>query len=430
MKMYLLYNLLLILGSVFALPFYLLKMITTGKYRSSFLQKFGFLPKEIIKRISKGDIVWLHAVSVGEVLSCISVIKRIRTDHPNIKILLSTVTETGNYTANTKLTDVDAVIFFPLDFRWIVRRVINAVTPRVFIIIETDIWPNLLRELRKRKVPSIMVNGRVSPRSHRGYCLFKGFFKSVLAGISIFSMQSDVDSDRIIDSGADVSRVIVTGNLKFDQKVPVINEADKNSILASMGIRSTQNVFIAGSTHKGEEEVVLDVFENLKKEWPELVLILAPRNPERFTEVEGLVSLRSLNFVRKTKISEYSDSKAMDVIILDTIGELSKVYSIGSLVFVGGSLAKTGGHNLLEPAAYGKAVLFGPHVYNFSEISEVLKESGGGIQVENKEEFLFHGRRLLDDPFLLQKLGESAYNVIETNRGATLRNMDIINRFI
>ena len=428
--MYLLYNLILTFGAVFALPFYFLKMVTTGKYRGSFLQKFGFLPSNLKNKISQGDLVWIHAVSVGEVLSCISVIKGIRKEHPNIKILLSTVTETGNYTANTRLTEVDAVIFFPLDFKWIVKRVINVVNPRMFIIIETDIWPNLLRELKKRKVPCIVINGRVSPRSHRGYCLFKGFFKSVFDGISIFSMQSDVDSDRIIESGANIDNVMVTGNLKFDQTVPVINEAGKISILTSMGIGPTQNIFIAGSTHKGEEEVILDVYEILKKEWPNLVLILAPRNPERFTEVESLVSMRRLNFVRRTKTTENSHSNAIDVIILDTIGELSNIYSVGSLIFVGGSLVNTGGHNLLEPAAYKKAVLFGPHVYNFSEISQVLKESGGGIQVENKEEFLFHAKRLLDDPSLLKKLGESAYNVIETNQGSTQRNMDIINRFL
>ena len=428
--MYLAYNLMLIVGSILALPLYSFKMMSTGKYRVSLLDKFGFLSKETLEDLAGGDIVWLHAVSVGEVLSCTSIVRKIREEHTHIRILVSTVTETGNRMANSILTGVDAVIFFPFDYKWVVRRVIRAISPRLFILVETDIWPNFLRELKTRNVPSIMINGRVSPRSYRGYRFFRRFFQRVLDSIIVFSMQSSVDSHRIVGSGGDMSRVEVTGNLKFDQEFIDIADPEREIMLSSMGLSPTQKVFIAGSTHKGEEEIVLDVFEDLKRESPDLVLILAPRNPERFTEVEDLVSQRRLNWLRKTRSNESSNPRGIDVIILDTIGELSKVYSIGLLVFVGGSLVKTGGHNLLEPAAYKKAVLFGPYMHNFLEISRVLKDSGGGIQVRNKDEFLFHARRLLKDPSLLHDLGEAAYSVIEKNRGATLRNMEIINSFI
>jgi 3-deoxy-D-manno-octulosonic-acid transferase len=245
-------------------------------------------------------------------------------------------------------------------------------------------------------------------------------------------MQSKVDSDRIISSGADATRVVTTGNLKFDQTVPDLTEAEKEGLLDSMDLKPGQRVFIAGSTHKGEEEIVLDVFETLKGEYPDLVLILAPRNPERFREVENLVSQRSLNCVRKTMVKEHRDGlrTPADVVILDTIGELCKVYSVGLLVFVGGSFVKIGGHNLLEPAAYKKAVIFGPYMHNFLEISRVLRDSGGGLQVRNKDEFLFQAMRLLGDPSLLRRLGEAAYRVIEKNQGATLRNIEIIDRFV
>ncbi|MBI4618818.1 MAG: 3-deoxy-D-manno-octulosonic acid transferase [Desulfobacterales bacterium] len=431
--MYLLYNVVLILGSILALPFYSFKMITAGKYRRSFLQKLGFLPKKLTECLDGKSPIWFHAVSVGEVLSSISIIRMIRDRYPNRKIILSTVTETGNYTANSRLTGIDSIIYFPLDYPWVVKRVIDAVNPLLFVIVDTDIWPNFLRELRKQQIPSIIINGRVSPRSYRGHRWFKWFFKAVLECLSFFSMQSKVDSDRIIRSGADATRVVTTGNLKFDQTVPDLTEAEKERLLASMGLKPDQRVFIAGSTHKGEEDIVLDVFEVLKGEYPDLVLILAPRNPERFTEVENLASQRSLNCVRKTRGKERmggSPTAPTEVIILDTIGELCKIYSVGLLVFVGGSLVKIGGHNLLEPAAYKKAVIFGPYMHNFLEISGVLKDSGGGIQVRNKDEFLFQARRLLGDPSLLHRLGEAAYSVIEKNQGATLRNMEIIDRFI
>jgi len=431
--MYLLYNVVLILGSILALPFYSFKTITAGKYRRSVLQKLGFLPKKLTECLAGKSPIWLHAVSVGEALSSISIIRMIGDRYPNHKIILSTVTETGNYMANSRLTGIDSTIYFPLDYPWVVKRVIDAVNPLLFVIVDTDIWPNFLRELRKQQIPSIIINGRVSPRSYRGHRWFKWFFKGVLECLSFFSMQSKVDSDRIIKSGADATRVVTTGNLKFDQTVPDITEAEKERLLDSMGLKADQKIFIAGSTHKGEEEIVLDVFEALKEEYPDLVLILAPRNPERFREVENLVSQRGLNCERKTRVKERrggSPTAPTEVIVLDTIGELCKIYSVGLLVFVGGSLVKIGGHNLLEPAAYKKAVIFGPYMHNFLEISGVLKDSGGGIQIRNRDEFLFQARRLLGDPSLLYQLGEAAYSVIEKNQGATLRNMEIIDRFV
>ncbi|MFH1625789.1 MAG: 3-deoxy-D-manno-octulosonic acid transferase [Pseudomonadota bacterium] len=428
--MYLLYNFLLLLGSILVLPLYLFKMITTGKYRRSALQKLGYLPTRLTRDLAGESPLWFHAVSVGEVLSSASIIRMIKEKYPNHKIILSTVTETGNHTAKSRLTGIDSIIYFPLDYRCVVKRVIAAINPRLFVIVDTDIWPNFLRELKKRRVPSIIINGRVSPRSYRRYRCFKWFFKTVLEHISLFSMQSLVDSDRIIKSGADASKVMTTGNLKFDQEVPDLADLEKERLLYSMDLKPTQKVFIAGSTHRGEEEIVLDVFEELKREYSDLVLLLAPRNPERFTEVENLVSARNLTCVRKTRIKTSSNPAVREVIILDTIGELSRIYSIGLFAFVGGSFVKVGGHNLLEPAGYKKAVIFGPYMHNFSEISQVLKDSGGGIQVRHKDEFVFHARRLLDDPSLLHSLGEAAYGVIERNQGATLRNMEIVDRFI
>ncbi|MDY7030648.1 MAG: glycosyltransferase N-terminal domain-containing protein, partial [Thermodesulfobacteriota bacterium] len=306
----------------------------------------------------------------------------------------------------------------------------DRISPSVFIIVETDLWPNFLKQLKKREIPSLIVNGRISPRSYQRYKTFKWFFTRVFENISFYSMQSYIDSERLIKCGAVASRVMITGNLKFDQEIPSVTDAEKNKLLDSIGLTREQKIFIGGSTHKGEEEIILDVYEELKGEYKDIVLILAPRNPERFHEVENIISKRNLNWIRRTMCDASLSPGSIDVILLDTIGELSKIYSIGLLVFVGGSFAEIGGHNLLEPAAHTKAVLFGPYMYNFTEISGLLKESGGGIQVKDKSEFLFHARRLLDDHSLLRELGEKAYSIIEEHRGATLRNTEIINGFI
>lgn len=428
--MYLLYNLVLILGSILVFPFYAFKAITAGKYRKSLLQRLGLLPRELIEDLSGDKIIWLHAVSVGEVLSSLSIIRMIREGRPDLRIIVSTVTETGNDTARSRLSGIEDIIFFPLDYPWVVKRVIRGVRPRLFILVETDIWPNFLKELKKRNVPAVIINGRVSPRSYRKYVRLKWFFKGVFEAISAFAMQSDLDSDRIIGSGAERSRVITTGNLKFDQALPGIQEAEQEQMLNSMGLKPSHKVFIAGSTHRGEEEIVLDVFEELKREHLDLILILAPRNPERFAEVEDLLSKRNLVWGKRTERNASSTSANIEVILLDTIGELSRIYSVGRLVFVGGSLVKMGGHNLLEPAAHKKAVMFGPYVHNFQDISCVLKDSGGGIQIANKDDFLFHANRLLGDPSLSHDLGKAAYGVIQANQGAAFKNMEIINRFL
>ena len=428
--MYLLYNMVLIVGSILVFPYYSIKMVKTGKYRKSFLQKIGFLSEESINTLAGKNPVWIHAVSVGEVLSCESIIKTIKERYPGKRVVLSTITETGNYTAQSRLKGLDEIIYFPLDYKCVVKRVIDAVRPQLFIIVETDIWPNFLRYLKKCNVPSLLINGRISPRSYRRYRYFKGFFRKVLCHISAFSMQSCVDSERIIEIGADHSRVKTTGNLKFEQDVRHLSTLEKEDLFRSLGLQPDQKIFIAGSTHKGEEELILDVFEVIKRDFSDLILILAPRNPERFTEVENIVSKRDLNWVKRTRIDANAHQTSPELVILDTIGELSRIYSIGLLVFIGGSLVKIGGHNLLEAAAHKKPVLFGPFMHNFLEISRVLIESGGGIQVKDKEEFILHLRRLLGDPSLIQNLGEAAYSVIEENQGATMKNMEIIEAFM
>jgi len=425
--MYFIYNTLLVIISLLSSPL-LFIAIAKKKYRKGLSQKLGFLPPQMLLKLSGNRPLWIHAVSVGEVMVTIPLIQEIKRREPSQKIVLSTVTVTGNYTATIKAREVDAVIYFPFDYPFIVKRVIEKINPKLFITLETEIWPNLLRELRKNHIPSVVISGRISNRSYHKYRWSSFFFGKVLANIDFFCMQTDVDTKRIIDIGAKADRVITVGNLKFDQHMPTLTSEEKADIYRTFNIKEGQRTFIAGSTHKGEEEIVLEVFKNLKKSYKDLILLLAPRHPERFNEVSNLLARHRLPSIRKTEIKVGKEGTHRDVILLDTIGELSKLYSIGTIIFVGGSLVATGGHNVLEPVAYKKAVIFGPHMENFSEISRSLRESGGGLQVHNQEEFLSKAKMLLQNETVRDKLGEQAFKIISHNQGAIKKAMEVIEK--
>ncbi len=420
--MYLLYNTLFLFFFGFALLLSLLKW-----YKKGWGQRWGFLPQRLKENLKGKRPIWLHAVSVGEVISLIPLLRRIKEHYPFQEIVLSTTTFTGNYTATLKVREALAIIFFPLDFPWVVKRIVKGINPKAFLVAESEIWPNLLKRLKKQGIPIVIVNGRISTPSYRKYKWIRPFFKKVLENITLFCMQSDLYSDRIIKLGAPPSKVITTGNFKFDQE---ICKFDTREIRYSLGLGEDKRPFVAGSTHKGEEEIILDVFIELKRNYPDLVLILVPRHPERFSEVEELLQRYPIKYLRKTRIDSGLNLNSIGVILVDTIGELQKLYSIGEVIFVGGSLVKVGGHNVLEAAIYKRPVLFGPFMDNFSEIAMVLKESGGGIEVKDREEFILKAKTLLGNPSLLEELGEAAYKVVIQNQGAVEKTFQLITPFI
>jgi len=428
--MYFIYNILLFSISVLAVPFILFAVLSTKKYRSGLSQKAGFIPDTILSKLSGERPVWIHAVSVGEVMTTIPLIRKLKENYPDQKIVLSTVTLTGNYTATLKAKQANAVIYFPYDYPFIVKRVIKIIHPKLFITLETELWPNFLRELKKKHIPSVVISGRISKGSYHRYRWTRFFFSRVLANIDAFYMQTDVDAQRIIDIGAPRDRVITVGNLKFDQSLPTLTSEEKRQFYNMLHVPEGQKIFIAGSTHRGEEDVILDIFKSLKKSHTDLILLLAPRHPERFNEVANLINRHRLRGIRKTALSKHSQANRYDVILLDTIGELSKLYSIGTIIFVGGSLVEIGGHNVLEPAVYKKAVLFGPYMDNFLEISGYLKNNGGGLQVQTKEELLAHAEKLLSDDTVRNELGEKAFEIISHNQGTIEKAMEIIAKFI
>jgi 3-deoxy-D-manno-octulosonic-acid transferase len=428
--MYFMYNLLLFSISLLLVPFLLFAILSAQKYRSGFLQKLGFISSSILQKLSGERPVWIHAVSVGEVMATIPLVQEIKRKYPNQKIVISTVTVTGNYTATLRAKEADAVVYFPFDYPFIVKRAIKKINPKLFITLETELWPNFLRRLKRNGISSVVISGRISNRSYRKYRGARFFFSKVLANIDAFYMQTDLDAQRVIDIGAPHDRVITVGNLKFDQCVPTVTSEEKAQLYRAFHLDAGQRIFIAGSTHRGEEESVLEIFKTLKKRYADLILILAPRHPERFNEADNLISRHKLKSIKRTQLKQQKGPQHHDVILLDTIGELSKLYSIGTIIFVGGSLVPIGGHNILEPVAYKKAVIFGPHMDNFLEIARVLKDTGGGLQVATKKEFLFQAQKLLHDDTLRDALGEKAFESIAHNQGTIEKAMEVIAKFI
>lgn len=417
--MYVLYNLLLILATVVLSPVILFKLLTVPKYRGGITQKFGRLRKGVMKVVRGNRPIWIHAVSVGEVMAAHPLIRELRKKYPDRKLILSTVTVTGNFTARRRVPEADAVFYFPFDFPCIVRRVIRAINPQVVLIAETELWPNFLRELKRAGVPSAVINGRISPRSHKNYLRFRKLFSQVFENVTLFCMQSEADAARIKDTGADPKSVIVTGNLKFDQKI-------QTSRSVPVTIKQGRKVITAGSTHRGEEATLLDVFARLRTKFPDLVLIIAPRHPERFDEVEGLINKSGYECQRRTGLK----GPVKDVLLLDTIGELRSFYALCDIAFVGGSLVKVGGHNLLEPAATKKPVIFSRYMFNFKEISEALIAEGGGVMVRDKGELYVQFDNLLSDKDHATRMGERAFSVIEMNSGSAKKTIDAIGRLI
>lgn len=414
--MYLLYNLLLIAATIVLSPVILFKVLTVAKYRGGITQKLGRIRKGVLRVLGGSRPIWVHAVSVGEVMAAHPLVRELKKKYPDRKLILSTVTVTGNYTAKQRVPEADAVFYFPFDFPWIVRRVIARINPAIVLVAETELWPNFFRELRRQGIPSAVVNGRISPKSYRNYLKFRGFFSQVFEQVTLLCMQSEADAGRIRDIGAKADRVLVTGNLKFDQKMPA---AQQPPIPLAPGKR----VVTAGSTHRGEEAILLEIFRQLRSKYRDLVLILAPRHPERFDEVAGLITKAGFECQRRTRLS----GPVRDILLLDTIGELKAFYAVCDIAFVGGSLVKVGGHNLLEPAAMKKPVIFSRYMFNFKEISEAISEAGGGIMVKDKDELYQALDKLLNDKEYSRSMGNKAFTVIAANSGATMRTIEAIN---
>ncbi len=423
------YNIMLSFFSLVASPLFIWKMFSAYKYRAGFFQRLGFYPK--YKTIGNGAErpFWIHAVSVGEVLATVPFVKKLMADRPHLPLIVSTITPTGQKVAQEKFPDIDKVIYFPFDYPLSAHQALKRIDPRLFIHTETEIWPNFLFMLGRKGIPSVIINGRISARSCKQYGWFRFFFKRVLASISVFGMQSKEDCLRIIRIGADPEKVFITGNMKFDIPDTPFSQEKVDLGRREMGFSNQDLIFVAGSTHSGEEEILLEVFLRLKIDVPRLRLLLAPRHPERCNDIEKLIIRKQISLRRRTQIMTDQEHGESDILLLDTIGELAQSYLIGDIVFVGGSLVPVGGHNLLEPIVYKKPVLFGPYTDNTIDIVTELKKVNGGIEVYNEDSLFNEALKLLNDPKYRERMGQAAYGIIEAHRGATERNFGVVQKF-
>jgi 3-deoxy-D-manno-octulosonic-acid transferase len=444
--MYWLYSLLTAAGIILLSPYFLLRGFIQGKYLANIPERMGFrFPRELTTgpAINEyGKSIWIHAVSVGEVLAVLPLARRVKEQFPSLRLVVSTTTATGQKLARERVTFADAVFYFPLDWHGPVRRALAAARPVAVVVVETEIWPNFLRECRRAQVPVIFVNGRLSERSFRGYRralsfsagALAGFLKRVLADATLFLMQSDADAERLVSLGAPRDRVLATGNLKYDLAEPA--ESPLSAWLAAELARSgCRPVVIAGSVLAGEENLVLEAFTQVEREFPRALLVLAPRKPEQFDNAAAIVAESGRKVLRRRDVSMNGTASAAlsgqgDVFLLDSIGELAGLYRLADAVFVGGSLVAAGGHNILEPAAFGKVPIYGPSMENFREMAGKFLAAGAAIQVKSADELGSAWNRVLREPERAASMGACARELVEKNRGATERVLEHIERVL
>ncbi len=416
--MFLLYNLLLALASVFLLPYYLLRGVRRGKYLGSLRERLGRLPSHLQQ--TRSSAVWLHAVSVGEVLSCQELVAAIRRRFPHVKILVSTTTETGQKMAREKLSgQVDGVFYAPLEWPFAVRRTLRQVRPRLVIVAETEIWPNLFHQAKRFGAGLLLVNARLSDRSAPRYRRFRFFLRHVLALPDAILAQSPLDHQRLVDAGAPPEKVEVGGNLKFD--VRSAHAKAPAEIVALLERLKPRAVILAGSTREDEESYVLAAFRQVSEKYPDCLLMLAPRHPERFDAVSELLASSGLSFLRRSQLDRGDATQRPRVLLIDSLGELASLYPLSHAVFMGGSLVEWGGHNVLEPAFAARPIVVGPHMQNFRAIAEAMLAAEALVQVRTPEELGPALLRLIEHPEEAAALGERARSVAESHRGATER---------
>jgi 3-deoxy-D-manno-octulosonic-acid transferase len=425
--MYLIYSLMTVVFFVVALPYFGYKAIRYSKYVINLPERLGLLPLSL--NLDREPSIWIHAVSVGEVLAARALAGELKSRYPGHRLFVSTTTITGQQVARRQLPIADGIFYFPIDLTVIVRRVLDVVRPRLFVMMETEIWPNLLRECRRRGIKTMVINGRISARSYPRYRLIRPLFRRVLAMVDRFCVQGEESRFRLVDLGAAPDSVTVTGSLKFDSLDQAAGATTPGRAVDRVlrffrGIEG-RPVLVAGSTFPGEDEILLRSFERIRTMTPNALLVLAPRRPERFGDVESLAKQAGFRTVRRTALTTDHDLRA-DVVVLDTIGELAQVYQVATAVFVGGSLVDMGGHNILEPAILGKAIVFGPFMQNFAEIAETFLRDGAAIQVATARELEDVLIDLLSNRDHRERLGAAARALVEANRGAKARSLDEI----
>jgi 3-deoxy-D-manno-octulosonic-acid transferase len=443
--MYFLYSLIISAGLLLLAPYFLVRGLLQGKNLRNLPERRGLrFPPGLIAAADSGagDGIWLHAVSVGEVLAAVPLARSLKECYPERRLVVSTTTETGQALARERMNFADALLYFPLDLPGAMRRAFRAIRPGLIVVMETEIWPNFLRTAREAGVPVVYANGRISDRSLRGFLRWplSSFRRQIFADGALYLMQSAEDARRVTKLGAPAGRVLVTGNLKYDLQPP-----DENALVRWLraGIERSGRgpLLVAGSVIAGEEQAVLEALALVAARWPNTLLVLAPRRPERFAEAAAEIEQRGWSVVRRSTLSLGGDGASAGVLrqesggrrtvlLLDSLGELSALYRLADAVFVGGSLVPSGGHNPLEPAAFGVAPVFGPSMENFRDIAGEFLSAGAAVQVESGAELGAEWVALLEDDERRADIGKRALELVERHRGATAATLEHLAGFL
>ena len=422
--MYWFYNICLVAYWILQIPILIYRLVFEEGFYDRLKQSAGVMPTPTLLQIADHNAIWIHAASVGEVVAASPIVRELKKKYPEEMVVVSVVTATGHRMAQRIIPEADGHIFFPFDLPVITERIVNIVNPKAIILIETELWPNFLRLAWKKKIPVMMMNGRISRRSMRRYSLIHRFTAKMLLQICKFCMQSRIDKERIISMGASPERVTITGNTKYDQTYAEVSEEERKELRREFRFEGKGPIIVAGSTHGGEEEIVIRTFGKILEKYPDARLLLAIREVTRASSVKFMIKRQGYTVLRRSKMgTEEDDGQGAQAVILDTIGELGRLYSLADVVFVGGSFVKVGGHNILEPAAHGKPVIVGPNMFNFQEIFELLSERGVCVMADNEKSFERTLLDLLSHPDKMRKMGEAALEVVHENQGATRRNI-------
>lgn len=423
------YNLLFTILFCLSAPYYYLKMLRRGNWRSGFGQRFGRFSSKIKQALTNRHVLWLHAVSVGEVNICTQLIAALEPRAPNLTIVVSTTTSTGMGELNRKLPSHIQKIYYPIDRRLYVWRALATIHPDAIVLVEAEIWPNFLWRARDLKIPVFLVNARLSQKSYRGYKRFGVVFRSVFRSFAGVGCQNDADAQRLRELGCRPEAIRVVGNLKFDAaKLEERRVLDVPGLLRQLGVPEGSRVLVAGSTHPGEEAVLADVFLRLRKSFPDLFLIVVPRHFERGREAGRELEQRGIRFVYRSEITMHKRYKPEEfqALLVNTTGELKYFYEHATVIFVGKSLTAQGGQNPIEPGALGKAMVFGPNMQNFEAVVGSLLAGGGAMQVKDADGLENALYKLLGDASLRTQLGENARRVVRENLGAIERTVEMI----
>lgn len=430
--MYILYSILAtIVFIVVVLPYYLYRMFTEEGFKKRFRQSMGFLRDEEIANTKGTDCIWIHGASVGEIVATSPLVKEIKERMPGKKVLVSAFTVGGYNMAKQIIPEADDIIYFPLDFPFVASSVVRRVHPGIFMPVETELWPNFLRTIKELHIPVMMVNGRISEKSMKNYRYLYGIWDDMLATVTRFCMQSRIDADYIAHLGANPKKIFVTGNTKFDQTYAEVTPEDLAGYKKELGIEDAYPVLVAGSTHPTEEDAVLEAFGAVLKEYPKARLVIAPRKTSRSEEIKRLAKKYGYDTGFRSELKALNEPRPQyPVLLIDTIGELGRIYAVGDVIFVGGSLVHHGGHNVLEPAAHAKPILVGPSMENFKDSYSLLSKVGACRMIKNTAELTQATLQIAKDDALRQKMGDASIQVIKENRGAAIRSINFLQNLL